>query len=400
MAEGQVTDSVRILINAVSIKEGGSKVVLLRLLEEFIRLRPQYRWYVAAHPSMVPALPEHPAVVPLPVAAAARSRLHLRLWYEESLPRLIRTHSIDLAFSQTNYLPIRRLPCPTLLLVQHAGHFSEIFRARMTSDSNSALQRIVFRVTGRWVRRSVKAATRVTVQTSALATEMLRDVDVPAERIAVIPHGPGLTVARQPRSFAEHNVWRIGYVTKFGVQKNFETLFRAMALLRVRHPVELILTLDERMREYEKVAVAVSDAGIADIVRNYGEMAANDIQALYDGLDLFVFPSLCESFGFPLIEAMSGGLPVVAADIVSTREIGGEALEYFEPTDYRKLAQHLERLIVDPVHYNACANRSAERARRFSWTHSAERNLVLIEEMLRARARVQGDAVAGTREGY
>ena len=63
MAAVQVMVDVNILINAVSIKEGGSKVVLLSLLREFIRLRPDYRWYVAVHPSMAPALPEHPAVV-------------------------------------------------------------------------------------------------------------------------------------------------------------------------------------------------------------------------------------------------------------------------------------------------------------------------------------------------
>ena len=113
----------------------------------------------------------------MPVAAAAQDRrCILRLWYETSLPRLIGTHHIELVFSQTNYLPSRRLKCPTLLLVQNAGHFSEVFRTRMASESHSALQRIVFHATGRWVRRSVGSATRVTVQTAALATEILTDV--------------------------------------------------------------------------------------------------------------------------------------------------------------------------------------------------------------------------------
>jgi glycosyltransferase involved in cell wall biosynthesis len=389
---------MNILINAVSIKEGGSKVVLLRLLQEFIRLRPEYRWYVVVHPSMVPALPQHPTVFPMPVGAAARSPAHLRVWYETSLPRLVRTHHIDLVFSQTNYLPHRRLPCPALLLVQNAGHFSDKFRSLTASDSRGVLQRLVFQATGRWVRRSVRSATRVTVQTAALATEILRDVEMPAERIAVIPHGPGLAAVRKPHSFPAPAIWRIGYVTKVGVQKNFRTLFRSIAQLRARQPVELILTLDERIPEYEKVAAAIGETGIADLVRNYGELAVDDIQGLYDSLDLFVFPSLCESFGFPLVEAMASGLPVLAADIASTREIGGEALEYFGPNDCHALARHLERLMADPGHYNACARRSAERSRRFSWAQSAERNLALIEEMLSAQVLKSASQGTGAME--
>ena len=98
-------------------------------------------------------------------------------------------------------------------------------------------------------------------------------------------------------------------MTKFGVQKNFETLFRAIAMIRKQYPVELILTLDEQTQEYNKVAATIAEMGIADIVRNYGEVAGDDIQDLYDSLDVFAFPSLCESFGFPLVEAMTSGLP-------------------------------------------------------------------------------------------
>jgi glycosyltransferase involved in cell wall biosynthesis len=375
---------LNILINAASIKEGGSKVVLLRLLEEFTRLRPQDSWYVAVHPLMATALPEHPAVFPIPVAAAARSPLHLRLWYETSLLRLIGTHHVDLVFSQTNYLPSRRLACPTLLLVQHAGHFSKVFRSRMALESRSALKRLAFRATGRWVRRSVKAASRVTVQTSALATEILYDVGVPAERMVVIPHGPGLAVAGAPRLFAAHDVWRIGYVTKYGVQKNFEALLRAIAILRKSQTIELILTLDERAAGFQKVAAAIERLGLGDIVRNYGEIPASRIEGLYDSLDIFVFASVCESFGFPLVEAMAHGLPIIAADIASTREIGGQALEYFAPGDFADLARKIEQIMVQPAHYNAMANRSALRSRDFDWARSAQENLALMDQLVGA----------------
>jgi hypothetical protein len=162
---------------------------------------------------MVPALPVRPEIRILPVHAAARSPLHLRLWYERTLPRIVRERAIDLVYSQTNYLPTRRLTCPTLLLVQHAGHFSDEFRRLMTLHAGGAISRWSFRTTGRWVHRSIASASRVTVQTNVLAEAIRRDVPVPADRVTVVPHGPGLVqegAVRQLRNVPR--VWEIGYV--------------------------------------------------------------------------------------------------------------------------------------------------------------------------------------------
>jgi glycosyltransferase involved in cell wall biosynthesis len=380
---------VNILINAVSIKEGGSKVVLLRLLEQFTMLRPEYRWHAAVHPSMVPALPRHPSIIPWAVEAATRSPVHVRAWYEVALPRFVRQRRIDVVFSQTNYLPSRRLSCPTLLLVQHAGHFSDEFRLLASADASS-VGRWISNATGRWVRRSVLVASRVTVQTSALAEAIRRDTNLPTERLTVVPHGPGLVTHGQARMRRSPDAeWRIGYVSKFGVQKNFDVLFRAVALLREHHPVELVLTVNERQPAYAKIAARIADLGLSDVVRNLGELATGDIEALYDALDVFAFPSLCESFGFPLVEAMARGLPVVAASVDSTLEIGGNALDYFEPRDEQTLADHVRRLMTDPEAYYGRSRRSLERSRNFSWPRSASQNLSMLEQLA---GRASGEA--------
>jgi len=383
VARDQDEIGLNILINAVSIKEGGSSVVLLRLLEEFVRLRPGFRWYVAVHPSMAAALPSHPEIIARPVGAAARSPAYLRLWYEHGLPKLVRDCEIDLVFSQTNYLPTRSLGVPTLLLVQHAGHFSDEFHALMAQEPQSRIRNWVFKVTGRWVCRSVAAASAVTVQTSALAQAILCAVDVPRERLSVVPHGPGLVTAGTVRQLNRGRPgWRIGYVSKHGVQKNFDVLFRAVQLLREHHPVQLIVTLDERAPAFRRIAARIAELGLTDVVRNLGEIPRGSIEAVYEQLDVFLFPSLCESFGFPLVEAMASGLPVVGAAIASTREIGGQAIEYVEPQDHRAMADAIVRLMTDPEYY---ANRSAaslERGRQFSWPRSAEENLAMIDRLL------------------
>ena len=371
---------LNILINAASIKEGGSSVVLLRLLDEFVRQRPHYCWHVAVHPSMVPALPVRPEVSVLPVDAAVRSPLHLRLWYERILPGIVRERSIDLVYSQTNYLPTRRLMCPTLLLVQHAGHFSDEFRRLMEAHAGGAVSRWAFRATGRWVRRSIASASRVTVQTESLAEAIRREVPVPAERITVVPHGPGLVeegASRQLRN--DSRAWEIGYVSKFGVQKNFDVLLRAVASLRERHALRLTLTLNERDPGFARIAARIAELGLTETVRNLGELDRGRMQSIYDEFDVFVFPSLCESFGFPLVEAMARGLPVIGADIPSTREIGGTALEYFSPHDDRALADAIAAVMGDADRYALQSGRVLERSRHYSWSRSAEMNLSMID---------------------
>ncbi len=183
---------VRVLINAISIKEGGSLVVLTRLLHAMVARRPDIEWHAAVHPGVARESLLPPAVVPWAFPWIERSPLHLVLWYEIALPRLVRRLRADVLFSQTNYLPRRAVGCPSLLLEQHAGHFSEDFRQRMERDLGRRPSIWAWRRKDAWVRHSVRMATRVTVQTAALANEIHLQANVPNDRIDVVPHGPGL----------------------------------------------------------------------------------------------------------------------------------------------------------------------------------------------------------------
>jgi SAM-dependent methyltransferase len=116
--------------------------------------------------------------------------------------------------------------------------------------------------------------------------------------------------------------------------------------------------------------------GLMEVVRNLGDMDRGRMQSIYDELDVFVFPSLCESFGFPLVEAMARGLPVIGADVPSTREIGGTALDYFPPDDDHALAQAIAAVMGDADRYALQSRRALERSRHYSWACSAEMNLV------------------------
>ena len=209
-----------VVVNAISIREGGSLVVLRELLGGMAAYRPQWHWHVVVNNAVKSSLLDLPNVEYLRFPKVDQSGVRTRLWYETGLPRLLKGVSADVLFSMTNYLPMRRMPCHTLLLVQHAGHFSPAFR-QLTEERLGLLGRVAWRLKGSWVKSSVRRADIVTVQTHALAHRIAHETGLSPDRFRVVPHGVGLAnlQARPTASPAQGEKIRIGYIAKYGVQK-------------------------------------------------------------------------------------------------------------------------------------------------------------------------------------
>ena len=374
----------KILINAISVREGGGAVVLTRLLDEMIPLEKDIHWWVVVDESLRSRIPEHTNITVLSFPWVKKSPLHLFYWYAFYLPSLVRREQIDLVFSQSNTLPTRKLSCPTLLLVQHVGYFSKKFATLHLKSKKGVLGKLGWYARAHWVYRSVKRATAVTVQTQALADAMVKQLDITPHKITVIPHGPGLAKgAVAVKKFPQENEWRIGYITKFGVQKNFEVLFQAIRALKQQGiHCKLILTLDTSHAPYQDIQSLIEAYQIADCIENHGEINAEQTRALYQSLALFIFPSLCESFGFTLVEALHYGIPVIAADTPSNREIVGDQGLFFNAHQGTELAEKISRIISDRHQYEAMSKASINRSQHYSWATTSQQMIVLIKELL------------------
>jgi glycosyltransferase involved in cell wall biosynthesis len=379
---------VRVFVNAVSIREGGPRVVLIKLLSAMHRERPDLEIAVAAPPAICVELGDAAAMC-RPVTVG-QSPFALAKWYELNLPRAVRDWSADVLFSLTNYLPYRRLSVPTLLLEQHAGHFSPTFDRLMLEATRSMLGRLAWRYTGYWVRHSVETATVLTVQKAALADAIAARTRVPRNRIHVVPHGPGWVEMRTEEELPVARTagpLRIGYITKAGVQKNFGTVFRAVRQLSEQgRDIRLVLTLDSRDPIAAAALAEAEASGIAHLLENVGEVPAQAISDLYDSLDIFVFASLSESFGMPMVEAMARGLCMVIADTAENREIVGAAGLAFSALDAEQLASVLRRLCADPGLRRQYARMSLQRAREFSWQKGAQGTAAALEAAVASHA--------------
>ncbi|MCS7283680.1 MAG: glycosyltransferase family 4 protein, partial [Anaerolineae bacterium] len=117
-------------------------------------------------------------------------------------------------------------------------------------------------------------------------------------------------------------------------------------------------------------------------IRWLGPIPEADLPALYSAATLFVFPSLYEGFGLPVLEAMACGVPVVCSNTSSLPEVAGDAALLVDPTDARALAGAIERVLTDEALRASLRARGLERARQFAWEEAAQRTLEIYRQVL------------------
>lgn len=122
---------------------------------------------------------------------------------------------------------------------------------------------------------------------------------------------------------------------------------------------------------YNDAKTVVSQHNLSQKVHFLGSIPDVDLPALYSGAMLFIFPSLVEGFGLPVLEAMACGTAVACSNVSSLPEVGGEALAYFDPTNSQQMATVLTELLQNEKKRREMAKRGLAQAAKFSWRDTA-----------------------------
>jgi len=130
---------------------------------------------------------------------------------------------------------------------------------------------------------------------------------------------------------------------------------------------------------YEEIFQQVEELELEGKVVFTGYVVAGDLPALLSGAGLFVFPSLYEGFGLPVLEAMACGTPVICSNASSLPEVAGDAALLVDPLDVEGLAAAMERVLGDEALRAELIERGFERARKFSWERCARETLDVLE---------------------
>ena len=172
------------------------------------------------------------------------------------------------------------------------------------------------------------------------------------------------------------------YVGSYLPHKNLDTLIKAFCDLKrntnTRHSLVLC---GKKGRNFLNISKLIRELQLDDCVFCIGYVPADELPILYNMSDLFIFPSLYEGFGLPILEAMACGVPVIASNSSCLPEIAGEAALLFNPRDKNELAKAIYNLLTDAKAYNYFVEKGLKRAKQFTWRKMAEGILKIYEDI-------------------
>ncbi len=193
------------------------------------------------------------------------------------------------------------------------------------------------------------------------------------------------TVEAQKRISAIYGI-RIPFildVSRLEPHKNVDTLIRAYEILRRSSTLthSLVILGARRFGAEKTIALAHASTFKDDIVF-LDSVEQTNMNALYAAADLFVFPSLNEGFGLPVVEAFASGTPVITSNVTALPEIAGDAGVTVDPMDTEALAEAMQRVLSDLPLREALVQKGLARARQFTWARTAEKTIELYQSLL------------------
>ena len=282
------------------------------------------------------------------------------------LPALVHTHRLDLLHTQ--YIAPLRLACASAVTVHDIlfEDFPEFFTW-------------FFRMRSRLlVRRSARCAQIVCSVSEFSKNDLVARYGIPADRITVTYNAADLT-RFCPGDQGRDEVRALGLVPgeylltvgRLEPRKNHLRLLRAYAALPAPRPQ--LAVVGQRDFRFAEILRLRDELGLGRDVLFLEQVSDAALPALYRHACLFVYPTLAEGFGMPVIEAMASGVPVITAFTTALPEVAGDAAVMIDPYDQNNLAATLQQVLGDRTWRARMSAKGLVQARRFSWDTEAEK---------------------------
>jgi glycosyltransferase involved in cell wall biosynthesis len=360
------------LIYLVPGETGGMETVARELVPALIAAAPDVRFtaFVNREARFVDGGPWGDLLPAVTVPIKARNRVQWVLGEQTLLAPLAAKAGVDLVHSLASTAPVwgrfRRV------VTVH-----DLIYARFP-DAHAGLRDKGMRVL---VPAAVRRSDRVIADSQSTRLDLIALLGVDPDRIDVVPLGLG--AARRAQPMAEPDVrvrFELGErpvllsLSAKRPHKNLLALIGALAQLAPEERPVLVLAGYPTAHEAE-LRERVRALGLGGDVRFPAWLSTGELEGLWAIARAFVFPSLYEGFGLPVLEAMARGVPVACSSASSLPEVAGDAALLFDPSDVGAIAVALQRLLTDPVLAESLRARGLQRVRQFTWEHTARLTL-------------------------
>ena len=304
-----------------------------------------------------------------------------KAWNWLGIPKELKKHQLDLLWCPSN-IPIAYGGCPQVVTI-HDTLLQENFRKHTFIDSVFYRQVLPF-----WLKRYVSKVVTVSHFSKSRISSLLK---FNSSNIDVVYNGPpSVQLNFESKEKANDELISMGlvsdpYVYALGAQsfwKNTERLLAAFIDLSESFPrLQFVISgiQEKSLPSFKKI---IDEASVENRIKLIGFVDKFLRNTLYQGAELFVYPSLFEGFGFPPIEAMSAGCPVVASDRASIPEVVGNAAVLVDCLHRHKLVAAIEKLLLDKEKLFSLKEAGYKNVSRFNWNECARKHRCLFEEVL------------------
>ena len=307
------------------------------------------------------------------------------LWEQFSLPRAVRQLNLDMLHCTSNTAPIRcKIP---LILTLH----DIIFLEPRDKSNKSFYQDMGWRYRRFVVPRILKKCKRIITVSDFEFNNIITKLQIPEEKMVMIYNGYNqwFRPVEDTELIYQQYIKEPGYFFFLGntdPKKNTERTLIAYSKYLEQSDVKRKLLMADLDRGYLEEIINRNDIGnIRDHIVIPGYIKNADLPYIYNNAFAFLYTSLRESFGIPLLEAMACGTPVITSNTSSMPEIGGPEVIMVNPQNIQEITEKMLLLEKDDALYQKQKEIGIIRAQQFSWKYTAEQLLTVYEDVYRQR---------------
>jgi glycosyltransferase involved in cell wall biosynthesis len=313
----------------------------------------------------------------------APNRFWWNLW---ALPNYLHHHPVDVFHTQ--YIAPFWLPKKVnLVLTIHDISFN--FFPQFIKKSDLFFLKTL-------IPRSLKMAAKVIAVSDFTKKEIEKYYHIPAEKIAAVPNGVDFEMFN--KNIAQEKLIEIKkkyslpekfllYIGTLQPRKNIPVLIEALRILHEKpnfQDIKLVIAGNRQAHNFDsKIDEAITNYNLEKCVIFPGWVDEVDKPALYKLANCFVFPSLYEGFGIPIVEAMAAGTPVISSNKSCLSEIGRDGAIFSDPESPEEFARKIHEVLSDENLKNNLIEKGQKRARVYTWQKNAERTLAQYDNLVK-----------------
>jgi glycosyltransferase involved in cell wall biosynthesis len=353
----------------------GMNTLLEGILRGILSLKTKHKITLLIEPGqIIPWIGDHINIIQIP--PRPKSYLTKMIWDHISVGRICRSLKIDALYSPAHIKPLYS-PIPVVVSVLDMMY-------HLFPEYWMVIERLYFQ----WaVKLLTTHASAISILSESTRKDLLNLYPQMSKKLLEVIY-PGVPYGFQQLPTIDSYTIRtkyqlfnpyILYVGGFHPRKNLAGILDAFSDIHSDLPHHLVL-VGPKAWESKKIVDRINHISLSNKVHYLGLVPRSDLPLLYNQADIFVFPSLYEGFGFPVLEAMACGCPTITSKISSLTEVGGNAVIYIDPFNRNSLIEAINSLAFDHQKKDELKFKGLQQARHFSWISTAQKTLLLMEQ--------------------